>query len=40
MRVKGFFRVFGSSAVTCSGYVGVERRVVRIIIMQIEVILL
>lgn len=33
--LRAFLRVFGSSAVTCYGHVGVARGVVRIRIMQI-----
>ena len=36
--LRAFLRVFGSSAVTCSGHVGAARRVVRIRIMQIRII--
>ena len=34
--LRAFVRLFGSSAVTCSGYVGAARRAVRIRIMQIS----
>lgn len=34
--LRAFLRVFGSSAVTCSGHVGAVRNVVRIRIMQIS----
>lgn len=33
--LRAFLRVFGSSALSCSGLVGAGRGVVRIIIMQI-----